>query len=320
MKNRIIAILILALVMLSILTACGGSSAAPGSTSSSAGSSTGGGSSGSASSSSQSSWAADGSYYANETAGDGFYSAENDVSVENAVPADRKVIRNASLEIMAKDAASLYRDIVNFGVEIGGYEYSYSMANYESYSAIRAVFKIPPESLGMFVTFVGEKGNITNSTMGSEDITENYFDAKTRLETKRRSLEQYYQLLKNASGVEEIVYVQRIIDSITEDIESLEGRLNVWNSQVNMATVTLNIHQENDPIQIRKEISWNTLSVDDMGYLIKRGFFSVTNTMVSILQWIVVLIVGYSPLWVLLAVGVFLWFVVRKRMQNKEKQ
>jgi protein-S-isoprenylcysteine O-methyltransferase Ste14 len=87
-----------------------------------------------------------------------------------------------------------------------------------------------------------------------------------------------------------------------------------------MATVSLYIRQENDPIQIRKEISWNTLSLDDMGYLIKRGFYSVTNTFVSILQWLVVILVGYSPLWIILAIGVFLWFMLRKRKKERERE
>jgi len=239
--------------------------------------------------------------------------AANAVKREDAIPADRKIIRNASLEIMAEDASALYKSIVNYGAGLGGYEHSYSITNYETYSVINAEFKIPPENLGAFVNFIGESGDIINNSMTSQDITENYFDAGIRLDTKRRSLERYYQLLTSARGVEEIVYIQVIIDQITEDIESLEGRLRVWDSQINMSTVSLYIRQNNDPLQIRKEISWNTLSSDDMGYLIKQGFFSVTNTIVSVLQWIVVIFIGWSPLWILLAAGAFLWIMIRKK-------
>ena len=240
---------------------------------------------------------------------EGFY-FEADIPAESTVPEDRKIIRNASLEITAEDAANLYKNIVNYGTGIGGYEHSYSMVNYETYSVINAVFKVPPEKLGIFVKFVGENGEIINSSMSSEDITDNYYDTGTRLNTKRKSLEKYYQLLAEARGLEEIVYIQKIIDGITEDIESLEGRLNLWNSQVNMATVSLYIRQNNDPIQIRQEINWNTLSTEDIGYLIKRGFFSVTNTIISLLQWIIIILIGYSPLWI--SAGVVIWIVLKK--------
>ncbi|MCL1848073.1 MAG: DUF4349 domain-containing protein [Clostridiales bacterium] len=154
-------------------------------------------------------------------------SKDKTVTADSAAADDRKVIRNANLEIMSPDAALLYKNIVDFSTGLGGYENSYSIVNHESYSVITAVIKIPPEYLSIFVNFIGDQGNVINSTMNSDDITENYYDAKTRLETKRKSLDQYYQLLMKANGIEEIVYINRIIDGITEDIEYLEGRLNL---------------------------------------------------------------------------------------------
>jgi archaellum component FlaC len=219
---------------------------------------------------------------------------------------------------MTQDASILYKNIVDFGTGIGGYEHNYSISNYESYSVIHAEFKVPPEKLSIFVNFIGESGDVINSSMNSEDITENYYDATIRLDTEIKSLERYYDLLSKAVGSDEIVKIQRIIDGITEEIEALEGRLKVWNSQVSMATVSLYIRQNNDPIQIRKEINWNTLSFDDMGYLIKRGFFSITNTFISILQWLIVIIIGYSPLWIIIAICALL-FVIWKKKKNAKK-
>ena len=311
-NNRKTTFIVLLLGMLLLLSACGAGNA------SLSGGSSGSGGSGSSSSSINPPSAYPGSGgYADYPQDAGYGAADNMASMENALPDDRKVIRNASLDITAKDAAGLYKSIVDFGTGLGGYENSYSISNFETYSMIRAEFKIPPEQLSAFVSFIGDMGTIVNSSMASEDITENYFDATTRLETKRKSLERYYELLKDARGIEEIVYIQRTIDSITEDIESLEGRLRVWNSLVNMATVNLYIRQNNDPTQIRKEITWNTLSMDDMAYLIKRGFYSVTNSIMSTLQWIVVGIIGYSPLWILLIIGIILWLRFRSGSRNK---
>jgi hypothetical protein len=80
-----------------------------------------------------------------------------------------------------------------------------------------------------------------------------------------------------------------------------------------MSTVNLFIRQDNDPLQIRREISWNTLSFDDMGYLIRHGFISVINVFTSILQWLIVALFGYSPLWILIGIGVFVWWRLKKR-------
>ena len=249
----------------------------------------------------------------------GYSKSDTAASEGSALPADRKIIRRASLEINAPDASALYRSIVEYGLGLGGYENSYNVANYEAYSVIKAEFKIPPECFSAFINFIGENGNVVNSTMSSEDITESYYDTQIRLDTKRRSLDQYYTLLMKASTIEEIAYIQRIIDGITEDIESLEGRLKVWSSLISMATVTLNIRQDNDPdpVKIRKEIRWNTLSADDMSYLIKQGFYNVTNTIVSVLQWIAIILIGYSPLWIMLCVIALICVFLYKKRKAK---
>ena len=234
---------------------------------------------------------------------------------EVAKELDRKVIRRATLDIMSKEATVFYKKIVDYGVSIGGYEFSYAISNYDTYSVIKADFKVPPEKLVDFISYLEENGDVINSSMTSDDITDSYYDTATRLETKRKSLDQYYELLKKASNIEEIVYVQKIIDGIIEDIEAMEGKLKVWNSQSDMATVSLYIRQNNDPVQIRKEIKWDTLSMDDMSYLIKQSFYGITNTVVSLLQWIVVLLLGLSPLWI--TMGVVIYFIAKKNKKAK---
>lgn len=233
---------------------------------------------------------------------------------DTSLPSDRKIIRNASLEIEASDAAALYGQLGAFGNESGGYEFSYNISNHEEYSVINAVFKIPPEKLNAFVNFAGENGKVINSSLSSEDITDNYFDMQTRLETKRKSLERYYELLKSADTIDGIIQLQKTIDSITLEIESYEGKLKLWNNLVDMATVEIYIRQYNDPITIRKEINWNTLTLNDMGYLIKRGFVSLVNIIVSFLQWVFIAVLVSSPVWVII---LCILFVMRKKKKNR---
>ncbi|MCL1803011.1 MAG: DUF4349 domain-containing protein [Eubacteriaceae bacterium] len=230
----------------------------------------------------------------------------------NTDPEGHKVIRNASLQIKADDASGFYKSVIKHCNELGGYEFSYSISIYDTYTAINATVKVPPAKLSAFVSFVGDNAELTNSSMDSRDITEDYFDANTRLETKRKALEQYYTLLQKAENVEEIVYVQKIIDDITESIESLEGRIRLWDSLTSMSTVSLYIRQENGPVQARKEISWNTLSFSDMGYLIRHSFLSIANTVTSLIQWMIIALIGYSPIWAILAATVLLLRWVRK--------
>ena len=228
---------------------------------------------------------------------------------------ERKVIQTVSFEIMAKDPEISYSEIVKYCLNSNGYEFSYVASGYQDSYHVKAVIKLPPNEVSRFTAFLKENYLVTSSQLESVDITDSYYDTETRLTTKRQVLLQYYDLLKKAKGMEEILSVQNIIDGITEEIEALEGRLKVMKSQTDMSTIELVIHQIYEPVVTKKEIKWNTLSFEDMGYLIKKGFFSISNTIVSLLQWLIVIIIGYSPLWI---IGGLVLFTLLKLTKPKD--
>ncbi|MDR0324617.1 MAG: DUF4349 domain-containing protein [Oscillospiraceae bacterium] len=227
----------------------------------------------------------------------------------------RKIIWDASMDIEAEDAAGLHARLAARAAELGGYEHTNNIRHYEQYSTVSATFKIPPQHLQNFMAYAGDEGKIINSSIGSDDITEGYYDTQLRLETKRHSLDRYFALLSEAKDIDEILRVQRIIDGIIEEIEAMEGRLRVWDILTDMATVSVSIRQENDPVTLRREINWNTLTADDMGYLIKSGFIAVIGTVLAILQWVAISLLVTAPLWI--SVLIILWSWRKRRKQRR---
>ena len=247
------------------------------------------------------------------------YAAEPETAAdtENSALVDRRIIRTAWLEVSTQDASELYKNVLDHVTALGGFEQSHNISHGEVRSSISATIRIPPEQLSALINFIGENGNLLHSSMDADDITDNYFDSAIRLETMRRSLESYYDLLANATTIDEIVFIQRIIDQSIAEIETLEGRLRRWDGLVSMSTVHLNIRQYDDPALARAEINWNALSAGDMGGLIRFGFLSVSNTLISIVQWLVIIVVGYSPLWLILGAGFFLFRRTLKKRKEK---
>jgi len=235
---------------------------------------------------------------------------------------ERKLIKTAKLDVEAPDAEGYYKTLAACAQELGGYESGYDISNYEMYSVVNVTFKLPPEKLNDFVRFAGEGEGVTvvNSKMNTTDVTDDYYDVQSRLESKRRSLDQYYEIMKTAATIDEIVKLQSSVDRLTEEIESLEGKLKLWNSQVDMSTVTLYIRQNNDPVKIRKEISWDSMSLDDMAYLTKSGFVTVVNGLVSMLKWIAIAVMVCSPLLAIAAVTLLIVFLAVRRAKRKRNK
>ena len=102
------------------------------------------------------------------------------------------------------------------------------------------------------------------------------------------------------------------------EIESLKGKLKLWDSQLSESTVALNIRQENDPVQVRKEVNWNALSLDDMSYLMTSGLKSVVNFLTGAGQWLLIILVAAAPIWIPLLIIIIL-LVRRSRKRRKQK-
>jgi len=227
--------------------------------------------------------------------------SENEVA--GASQYARKVIRNAYYSVEANEeqgATNLYREIADFCNSLGGYEFSSDSVHLEHYSNVNAVLKVPPERFEELLAFIDENAEVLSAKVDSDDITAEYYDLSIRLETKRRSLESYYTLLENADRLDDIVSLQRTIDTITEEIEAVAGRLRVMDSLSDMATVTLKIQQFNEIEELqeeieRREIDWGALSLDDMGYLIRNGFISVVNVIAGFFQWVIIAVLVTSP-------------------------
>lgn len=226
----------------------------------------------------------------------------------------RKVIKNVNLELEAKDVKAVYDQILAYAAARGGYEFSRDQQTYNEQIIISAQIKIDPRQLDDFIAFIDTVCEVVSEKSTSSDITADYFDAKTRLATMERTLQTYYDFLETAQNIDESLKVQQQIDQLTLQIETLKGRISLWDSLLAESTVSIYLRQVVDPVEAKREINWSTLSLDDMGYLIKAGLMTVLNALVVFLQWIAIIIAVTSPLWIVALVVIL---VIRRRRQQR---
>lgn len=245
-----------------------------------------------------------------------------DVAYISSAP--RKIIQTARMDMETEDTLALYQKLTAWASSNGGFEFSKNQYKSGDSIVMEATLKLPPEKLNSFFDFAAQSGTVINSNIDSQDITDSYYDVQTRLESKRKSLERYYELLKNTQTVEEIVTVQQSINQLTEEIEALEGKLKLWDSKVDYSDVHLFIREYSDPIKIKKDFDWNTMSFDDMLYMMKQGFLGVVNTVASCLQWVAIVLVSASPVLLpLLAVVLLIVYIAKykkKKISKKEQE
>lgn len=80
--------------------------------------------------------------------------------------------------------------------------------------------------------------------LDSRDVSAEWLDLESRLQTKRDVRDRYVEILRNrAQKVEDILNAEDKIRVITEEIEAKEGRLRYLRDQVSLSTLTLELYE-----------------------------------------------------------------------------
>jgi len=231
---------------------------------------------------------------------------------------ERKIIRDANVTLEVENVEKAYETVLEYLKSFGGYKADDSMQTYnENSTKINATFKVPSGKLDDFLAELKKEGKVISLNTTSDDITDKYYDAKIRLDNFEKELENYREILKNTKTVEEHLQVTQYINDVTYRIEQIKGSLKLWDSLVDYSTVVLSLYEPYEaPAEVR-ELKWDSLTLDDMGWFISSGFLGVCNLIFSAAQWILIGIVILSP--VIIPAAVVLFFVIRAYRKNQKR-
>lgn len=152
-------------------------------------------------------------------------------SAPGALEAGRSIVRTASVEVERPDPAQGPAQAAALAKTHGGYA--------QRVSEESAMVRVPAEALEGFLGAVPALGTVEKQTVTAEDVTEAHQDLKVRLDNLERVRGRYLELLQRAVTVEEAVKVERELERVTAEYESLKARLESLEGQVALATVYL---------------------------------------------------------------------------------
>lgn len=244
-----------------------------------------------------------------------------DLSTGDDAEYEDKIIRTATVYMESDDAQKCYDTLLKFAEENGGGELTVNKDSdsYENYSCvtITATLRISPGKLNEFIELAEKTDEVTSSSISADDVTSEYYDIKIRLESKKAALENYYDLLKKAESIQDSLEIQRYITDLTAEIESMEGKLKYYDNKTELSTIELTISESHKNISaVDDDFEWDSLSLSDVGTLIKNGFLSVVNFLWSLLLWIIIIAAALSP--ILLIAAAVIIIVHRRKKHSKQ--
>ena len=110
----------------------------------------------------------------------------------------------------------------------------------EGTSSATFTVKVPSSRFEDAMGETSSFGKVTGKNINSKDVTERYYDLKSRLETKRVMQERLETYLKSAKDVKDMLEIESKLNDVTADIESMQGQINRLNSQIDFSEITIN--------------------------------------------------------------------------------
>ena len=230
-----------------------------------------------------------------------------------------KMIYTARMEVETTAFDTAAADLRTLVEILGGYFEQAAVHNYGSgYRSGDYTVRIPADQFQAFLDRVGTICHVTYKEEGSENVSEAYYDAESRLVTQQTKLERLQALLAQAENMEDIITIESAISDTELEIERLTGTLRQYDALVDYATVHLSLQEVYQLSNVEEPA---TSFASRMGAAFASGWRGFVGALESL-----AVALAYGWVWLLLlaaagtAAGRILWKRRRRERQAASKE
>lgn len=218
---------------------------------------------------------------------------------------EAKIIKSGNLRYQTDDLDKTYAQIKEAVKKYHALIKNDSQYNDEDGVSRRINIRIPNGNFDAFIADISKGVHYFDlKNISSDDVTEEYIDVASRIKTKKVLEERYYELLKKASKVSEMLEIEKKLSEIREEIEAKEGRLRYLQNKVSMSTLDINFYKPIAQGQ-KAKVSY----IGRIGNAIATGFNGILNFFIELLG-----------IWPVIVTLVVLILLIRKRFKRKNKK
>ena len=193
---------------------------------------------------------------------------------------------------------------------ISGVNYSSKMHGWMEFRYAHFSLRVPNENLDGITANLDNLGNVTHRNSHASNITSQFYDTQSRLNSLRVQEERLLDMLSKAVDVPELIMIEERLSDVRYQIESLTSTLKNWQNQVDFSTLTINIREV-------EEYTEPTLIHRTYWQQIGDGFMTsvrgVGRFFMDLFRWLIV----SAPVLILLAIiGVVIFLITRRQIRK----
>ena len=154
---------------------------------------------------------------------------------------DRMLIWKASLSLDVADVTASVKQASDIATSVKGYVERKSDHGDKSASL---TLRVPADDLKTTVEKIAELGDVTSRYLSSKDVTEEFIDVQARLKNKIVLRDRLQKLLDKAEGVQDVLAIEKELNRVQSDIDSMRGRLTSLKNKVDLAELVVSFSRK----------------------------------------------------------------------------
>ncbi len=151
---------------------------------------------------------------------------------------ERKLIKTGSISLEVEQLASAEEAVLEWCQSFGGYVAS--SFNHETNAAFTV--RIPAVHFDAAMAAAGNLGRVRSRNVSTQDVSEQFYDLQTRLDTRKILRDRLQAYLTQAANMEDLLGIERELNSTLTEIESMEGRMRRLSNQIDYSTITVDLN------------------------------------------------------------------------------
>jgi hypothetical protein len=226
----------------------------------------------------------------------GAASGEQGAAKAQSAAVPRKIIYDATIDLVVDSLNGLETAVADVVKRYDGFLAGSDLASQVS-TQRTATWKVrvPVERFEDFVRAISRLGEVRSSHVGSQDVTEEYFDIEARIRNKQEEEKRLLKHLSDSTGkLEDILKVEAELTRVRGEIEQMQGRLRFLANRADLSTITITATELKNytppqPVTLATQIS--TTFFGSLNALIALGE-SLLLVAVALVPWLPLIVIA----------------------------
>ncbi len=205
----------------------------------------------------------------------------------------KKIIKTGGIDFQSENIEEDYKRIRELLPKYNAYIESETQSKSSQQINYNLTIRVPSDIYDtLYATLSTLAFRLDNRYSNIEDVTERYYDLKTRIKNKESLEQRYLEILKKAAEIKDIIEIEKNLNEVRTEIERLQGQFNYLSKQVNFSTINLSFYEVLPYVydsSNRKGFGARILNALDNGW---QGFLSFLVSLTTLWPFVILIISG----------------------------